>query len=293
MLDIQLETVHLTTGLELAHLTISRGDDQAQMALYPGLSPRPNQSELHAFQKLAPFYERSSKSVYTEEFLAALNKLVPAHWRFPFEILALQMDHPHLTPLKLQSAELIFDQAHTPVEQVNPRAPCLKIKIGRRPLAQEIDYLENIVQHTNARLRLDANELLTYEQLVQLEHEFLAPHRDRLDYLESPCSSKDWQRFAQIYHYPLAHDLRPGDQLEHILQLAQLDTVIIKPTLLSVQKTLEVDHELPESIELIFSSCFEGEIGLRNLSYLAHWSKRLKTGTPQGLGTLPWLSKAQ
>ncbi len=156
---------------------------------------------------------------------------------------------------------------------------CLKIKVGRGPVADDVARVVDISARAEgrARLRLDANRAWTLDQAI----EFI----DRLEsvpveYIEEPLERPD--ELSALFHRtgrPFALDesipemLASGVDVEEYLRGAAdfCSAVVVKPTSLgSLETTLSLARSAASAgLDFVISSSLESGFGLRTLAALA------------------------
>jgi o-succinylbenzoate synthase len=144
---------------------------------------------------------------------------------------------------------------------------------GRSP--QELFPLVKMLQPL-FRLRLDFNRSWTLSEALEFFELF--PF-DAFDYAEEPLQNPaDLPRFS----HPFALDETLRSPLYFNLKgLPHLRALVLKPTLLGGFSALT--PFLSSGKPIVWSSCFESDIGLRQIIFLAHRSKHLSF--PLGLDT--------
>lgn len=148
----------------------------------------------------------------------------------------------------------------------------LKCKIGVEPLAQELARLQQLLATLPpaVRLRLDANAGLSAEALAGWLAA-LAPHRERIEYLEQPLSVGQEPAMAaqmQASGIPIALDESlNGAAGAHWLQ-AWDGPLVVKPALMGPLPQL-LPRLQPLASRVVLSSVFETRIGLGNALSLA------------------------
>jgi len=167
-----------------------------------------------------------------------------------------------------------------------------KLKVGRLPVDEDIDLIAGVrnIIGPNTLLRLDANRSWNVQDALNfMEHavEF------NIDYIEEPAQNLYQlktllnDRSASL---PVALDeslleISPRD----LLQLPALKAIVIKPTLLGLDRALRFSRKAQDvGITPVISSAFESSLGLFTLASMA---AGINGGqTPAGLDTLNWLA---
>lgn len=165
-------------------------------------------------------------------------------------------------------------------------AETIKIKVGHRPLNEEVRGLTQQLSHLSAqqRFRLDANRSWSLKELEKVQQ---CIDLSRMDYIEEPLQNLDDYNDLKL---PFAFDESLRDQSD----ITQLPSVflrakawVVKPMMTGLQKTLQLAVLAKDNgIELILSSSFESHISLEFYHSLAY---DLGLKSAQGLDTLSWL----
>lgn len=179
----------------------------------------------------------------------------------------------------------------------------VKLKVGQRPLDEEIRLLEKLSQLTQNKIffRLDANGRLTVEKFLQLE-KFLS--NLPIDYIEEPfknlqdyrdhadCSKSttDSSSYSFAIDEILRENWRSQKQMLWLKNLhPKIKTLIIKPTTFA---GLHQTHQLMtyarnNNYQFVLSSTFDTEFTLQTHAY---FSQLLGENTKdQGFGTSRFL----
>ena len=197
-------------------------------------------------------------------------------------------------PPQFALTQTVFDIWETPTQEgslsVNallgsdadplPTHRTIKIKMGRRPLEEEIRWFTILQQtHPDIRWRVDCNRQWTLSMLYEF-WECCIP--DRIEYFEEPLSEP-----TELVHcnpIPIALDESLDDHPD-LLNLPHVIAMVIKPTLHKNWKDHLQGHP---DIQAIFSSTFEGSLGLWGLGQLA---LQYAPNSTHGLGTLGWFKE--
>ena len=186
--------------------------------------------------------------------------------------------------------EMILDGAGCAVDE---GFTTLKIKIGTRPLSDDIELVARLrSSFPDARLRLDANGAWSPTDACDF---FRAVERFHIEYVEDPMqnvsvdSLSDLRRASSI---PIAID-ESASNLPLVMQLLQrrlLDVLVLKPaTLGTYDRAIDLSGEARRrGVDVVISSAFESSLGLAYLAQLA-----VTQGSPRlahGLGTAPLLN---
>ena len=200
----------------------------------------------------------------------------------------------HQSPPQFALTQTVFDIWDTPTQEgslsVNallgsisdllPNHKTIKIKMGRRSLQEEIHWFTTLQRtYPDVQWRIDSNRQWTLSMLKEF-WEYCIP--DRIDYFEEPLS--DPTELIHCDPIPIALDESLDDHSE-LLDLPNVIAMVIKPTLHRHWKDLLQDHP---NTQAIFSSTFEGSLGLWGLGQLA---LRYAPNFTHGLDTLGWFEE--
>lgn len=160
----------------------------------------------------------------------------------------------------------------------------VKVKVGRGPVAEEIDAVREIGREIGEEvsLRLDANQAWSVETAVDFAKEITGVE---VDYLEEPLADPSrLGTFARRAEFPIALDETTRERSPTILnEVNGVTTVVLKPTLLGgVCQTRRWSQVADENdVMVVLSASYESGIGHRMLVALA------ATGpdVPAGLST--------
>lgn len=202
-------------------------------------------------------------------------KNFPAQIKFPIEMALFKLIQKNLS-----SGGILINGYYDPsLMERPPFMECLKLKIGR---STPQDDLQQIKILKSKLLRLDANKALdeaTFkEYLKNVQH---------YDYFEEPFTDP-----ALMHKFPQARFALDESVEDMCLQeLPQVTTFVLKPSILGLDKTLELINlakKLNKSV--VISSTFEGELGLLGLCKLALYTdQKLGRKNIHGLGTISFL----
>lgn len=166
-------------------------------------------------------------------------------------------------------------------------ARCAKVKVGRRPLADEMTLVREVraALPASAELRLDANRAFTLDQAVA----FVEAVGEAPAFIEEPLADPaELLEFVARTGWNVGLDETLHEDLHR--ELGHADGVaawVLKPALLGVGPTLALFDAAPDGVACIVSACFEGPVGLGLLMELA----AVAPGLPHpGLGTVHWLA---
>lgn len=260
-------------------------------------------------QILSGFSQESLEQVstYLQDQLAALpnqgvEQLLQLSQATPYPSAALGLSllaaklSEQLPPLRLPQAEvplIYFDKESTGDAAADIRNRVLaltanvlrvKVKVGQLPMAQEIDYVHQILAaNPRLKLRLDANRAFTLEQAL----DFLGClPLDAIEYIEEPCQNPDDNAAlfeALGVHYGLDETLNDPDY--EFRDMPGLAALVLKPMLLGNLHRLSQLIETAEAhgVRAVLSSALESSLGIADIRRIAAWL------TPQespGVGTL-------
>lgn len=286
---------------------------QVELTTFPNLIPTPNSQEL---ETLASLYNQALErfehdlqerefhdlsSLLTHEALVKAKQSLPQHWHYPLELLFLkrlfQKRRPQFLGRLASGNSPRLCGLITNLHDLTHFEPQLfttwKIKVGRLAFEQEWPMIEQLLRkYPSLKFRLDANENWGLKELqsVALAMEANQAMTTALDYLESPVSDHGvWNSFYKKYNIPLALDLAPKTNLRDLESWQGLKALVVKPSLLSLSTLSEaIAWSRERSINIILSSCFEGERGISDLMQLA---ALFNLTEDQGLGTLSYLDE--
>jgi O-succinylbenzoate synthase len=172
-------------------------------------------------------------------------------------------------------------------------APSYKWKIGVETIASEIEIFNRILKllPNNVKLRLDANGGLTIEEARQwLE---LADRCDRVEFIEQPLaphSIDETFALSQSYRTAIALDeaIANFSRLQTWHDLGWTGVYVIKAAIMGSPRLLK-DFCADKSLDLVFSSVFETEIGRCDVLKLA--AALGNRGRASGFGVEHWLAE--
>lgn len=156
-----------------------------------------------------------------------------------------------------------------------PGFSCVKVKVGRRELDQELELVAGL-RDRGVRLRLDGNRTLTLEAAKRLAD----AAGDALEFLEEPTAAALLERSAQ--EFPVAID----ESLMHLEEVPPgVAAIVLKPTILGTARThhfLRIAGE--RALPVVISSAFESAVGRADL---VRFAARVAPDVAHGLGTGP------
>ena len=233
--------------------------------------------------------------------LPLLNRLaLPAALRFGVEeaLCHLQAQRhsiplPRLFTEKPHETVYLNDLVMGPLEEAEQQTRqaaragyrAVKLKVGRRPLDQEIELVRRLrhVLPSSATLRLDANRAWTLAEARAFDRGI---EGCSVEYLEEPLADPSLlPAFAAEAAVPIALDesaldVAPGDISRHGYAAA----IVLKPTLLGgLQRSLRfIEEAAAVGVDPVISAAYESGVGLTGLVALAAC---LPSPTPVGLTT--------
>ena len=141
-----------------------------------------------------------------------------------------------------------------------------KWKIGVDNINQELEIFDLLISSlpTSAKLRLDANGGLTYQQ-AKLWLEKCDQFSPKIEFIEQPLSVDkftEMQELSNLYLTPIALDESVANlhQLESCFQQGWRGIFVIKPGIFGSPSQLR-EFCKQHQIDIVFSSVFETEIG--------------------------------
>ncbi|MCX6835251.1 MAG: o-succinylbenzoate synthase [candidate division Zixibacteria bacterium] len=168
----------------------------------------------------------------------------------------------------------------------------VKIKVGRRPLDEDVARVRDVRRELghSVRLRLDANRAWSFDDAARFAEAM--PNCD-LEYVEEPLS--DPSRLAELAERTgmrLALDeslvgMTPKELPSH----THISAIILKPTLLGgLERAAMFARQAREmKVKAVVSSCFESSVGIAALAQFAAVYNTIDT--PAGLDTLFWFKQ--
>ncbi|WP_417350013.1 o-succinylbenzoate synthase [Ferrimonas sp.] len=189
-----------------------------------------------------------------------------------------RLTHLEPTPLLAGTSQQIVDKA------TNIDARCLKLKVGRGSVEEEIRLIYSLLeQDPKRRFRLDANQRWTEQQAT----EFAASiPLKQVDFIEEPTPSLETNlALAASLGLPLALDETTQAEGYRYQPLPGVKALVLKPQLIGDLDTLAkmVDQADHDGVKVVLSSAFESNLGLSTLADLA---AELTPDQSPGLDTL-------
>ena len=163
----------------------------------------------------------------------------------------------------------------------------IKVKVGRKSLKEDINYINNILQHINIHqlLRLDSNQSWTFNQAKQFFAEVPAK---QIAFIEEPLKSdsseiKNYEIWSQEINVPFAFDEQIQNPKFKLKPIQGLSTLVIKPMLTGLSRALELaDQAKRLGLNIVISSSYESSL---SLNFLYQLSTRITNALPPGLDT--------
>ncbi|MCR9245114.1 MAG: hypothetical protein NXI31_08775 [bacterium] len=160
-------------------------------------------------------------------------------------------------------------------EQVAPTHACIKLKVGRRPIGEELDAIARC-RAVGLRLRLDGNRSLALDVARRLAD----AAADALEFFEEPVAPSDLELAMRCL--PIALDETLGEPGEVPSGAAAF---VLKPTVLGLRRTLElVEVAQRTAIPIVVSSAYESAVGR---AALIRFAAAVAPDVAHGLGTGP------
>jgi O-succinylbenzoate synthase len=188
-----------------------------------------------------------------------------------------------------QRAMLLQGQPAEVLDQLEgfPTLPrCIKLKVGRGPLQQEIKLLETLrAQMPVTDFRLDANQQWSLEQAMSF---CSAVNMEQISFIEEPCADLTDTMALAARGFPVALDEHLQDPFFMPSAFTGLRALVIKPSLVgSLNRCLNlVGWANQHKVAVVVSACYESSLGTSQLATLAQqWSPR----QIPGLDTLHYL----
>lgn len=157
----------------------------------------------------------------------------------------------------------------------------VKVKVGRGPVAEEIDAVREIGREVGKEvsLRLDANRAWSVETAVDFANEITGVE---VDYLEEPLADPSrLGTFAGRAEFPIALDETTRERSPATLnEVNGVSAVVLKPTLLGgVCQTRRWSQAADENdVTVVISASYESGIGHRMLVSLAATGPNVAAG---------------
>ncbi|GAA5216178.1 o-succinylbenzoate synthase [Corallincola platygyrae] len=171
--------------------------------------------------------------------------------------------------------------------ELMPKLPrCIKLKVSRAPLPQEIKLLEAIqAQMPVTQIRLDANQGWKFEDALSF---FRGINAEQLSFIEEPCDTLAATVCLGASGCPVALDEHLQDEMFTPTAFEGLRALVIKPTLVGSLARCQqlVDWAKQHKISVVVSASYESSLGTSQLAALA---QRWAPSEIPGLDTLHYL----
>jgi O-succinylbenzoate synthase len=265
-----------------------------------------------------PGFSRESLAVAKQETFKLKSKLIGtdlpedptprgkgwSRWKIPGDLapsvrfgleLAVWNLHPVQEPRKTVAVNGLLtglrdEVLHWAYEMVRLGYRAVKLKVGQRPLAEEVDLTWKVrdTAGDRVRLRLDANRAWSLDQAVKFGK---AVSTCDIEYIEEPTADPaDFEAFRSECGIPVALDeTLLHSPVKTVEEIHGIKAIILKPTLLGgFQKALDLTQRAQgRGIQPVVSSCFESGIGILGLARFAAFLSLDYVAA--GLDTYRWL----
>lgn len=164
------------------------------------------------------------------------------------------------------------DELYEPLSQMQGEKVA-KIKVGMYEANRDgliADMLLDAIP--DLHLRLDANRSWTLAKAEQFAKYVKPEHRDRIQFLEEPCKTRDESRaFAQQSGIAIAWDESVREPDFVVQAEPNVAAIVIKPTLVgSLEKCVELIEQAHRlGLKAVISSSLESSLGLTQLARMA------------------------
>ncbi|MBK1733755.1 o-succinylbenzoate synthase [Halorhodospira abdelmalekii] len=195
---------------------------------------------------------------------------------------------PTITPCRLidpsrMELTVLTESLAAPVVEAEGRVRCLKVKVGRAPLAEEIEKLEWLLTHlpVSVRLRLDANRAWS---LLQAHAFCQALPAERIEMIEEPLhAGADYQAWTAHCAIPFAWDETLREQPHADLSTPGLYGIVLKPMLTGLTATAQWAAAAQYAgRQVLLSAAFESNL---TLDFYARLQRYWGLADPPGLDT--------
>ena len=234
--------------------------------------------------ELAPLegFHGITKQACLEEFMAYMHHPTSKVERSSVTQLAIDLLEPHPTPAKTIVTNSLIDLRQISETLPEPKAHCVKVKMGRRPLDIEIRDLMTLIKRlpSTTLLRIDANRQWGVDEALACAR-CVPAHQ--LAYFEEPLDNP--MRYADIPQIPIALDESMNHPDVHeLLALPNVVAAVLKPSVVGgLNRTRSLIAALKQyGTQAIISSTFESSLTLWAFAEMADPS------LTHGLGTLSW-----
>jgi len=293
---LQLKSPHLNPLTHREGIVLqwhhSKGITWSEVSPLPGFSKESldeAESQLNQFLKSYIFQLRRACDLQSINPLIN-NKLYPSV-RFGLEmgLMELVQFNSEKNKKNLNIAGLITGEL-LDIERYSDY-PVIKVKVGRKPLKEDINNINNILQHINSNqlLRLDSNQSWTFKQAKQFFSEVSAK---QIAFIEEPLKSnpaelENYKYWSQEIKTPFAFDEQVQSPKFELTPVQGLSTLVIKPMLTGLQRALKIaDQAKHLGINIVISSSYESSL---SLNFLYRLSTHIQNSLPSGLDTFSQL----
>jgi len=160
----------------------------------------------------------------------------------------------------------------------------IKIKVGRRPLKDDLSFLKQL--KINSKIRFDANRAWILDEAYQF---YEATSHLNIDYIEEPLIDlNDLALFHKNTQCPIALDESINIDKRIHDDWSFVSVFVIKPTRFGSIREIRRLKQKFQNQTFIFSSCFESELGLIQISRLA---REFSSESVHGLNTLHYFKE--
>jgi len=162
----------------------------------------------------------------------------------------------------------------------------IKMKIGVKPIQEEINRVLNLTHHLDDQLtlRLDANRAWTMDEALTFAQ---AIDHVSIEYCEEPLKKiNQLKSFSEKTAMPIALDETVYEtESPEFLPSAKIKALVLKPSRLGGWKSCKkwVNWALENKLQVTFSSCLESGLGLNWVAFMN--ASMLAKPTPAGLDT--------
>ncbi len=258
------QSIDERTGLLLEWRQVGGRIVWSEIAPLPGFSRESLQDCIG--QCRAFFANAGFQSV--DDLLESVSDTLAPAVRFGLESGCLQLSRSLPPPGRVRSCRLLGPEA--PMHSRPVTATCVKLKVGRGDLEQDLDRIRRVLgtMEPSARLRLDANRSWSLEQVGQL---CAVLDARRVEYLEEPLrpdlSYAGWTDRSEI---PFAWDETLRQDPSPDLDTPGLGAVVLKPMLTGLAKTRDlVNQARARGIKSVLSAAYESNLSLEFHARLA------------------------
>jgi o-succinylbenzoate synthase len=186
--------------------------------------------------------------------------LTKPHPSLEFGLLSASSAFPTIFP-SIEIAALTFNRKDV-IKAIQQGYQTIKLKVKNTEIANAIDIINQ--SPASIRWRIDANRSWDLQETIKF---FRSIDEQRIEYIEEPL--QNIQQLDQLPFIPIALDetLLSFDATQTLIP-DNIRAFVLKPTLLGsrIHSLIDLGHKLHKT--LVFSSCFESEIGLFHIARL-------------------------